>query len=363
MNRGQVSSNPIKTKLIRIVLIIFWFSTVGGFINSYVMASHLVTLSEDVTRTKHNLVANPDILAVGTTEVCVFCHTPHGGTRVEPDSSAPLWNRMLPGKTGYSMYTQSPNFDGSDIGISPRGVSLACLSCHDGTIALDALVNAPNSGGFIKSNLQPGIGPGISDPSISFISAGIVDSDSTLREGLRDSFDEDKTSESPGSGGLHDTVTGGSGPEGAEPFPNLSRDLIDDHPVSMEVPAPRFNFRGGKVDVQFGFIGAGSDLDGGEDGADVLFIRRSDQPNWPTDKRDRLRAYPSTSTVGSYYIECASCHNPHTPRVSFLRLPSGSPGLVTTDLTPTSTAGHPRGKTWAQAPNAGSAICVSCHEK
>jgi hypothetical protein len=363
MDREQGTVNLMKPKLIKIVFITLWIFAVAVFTDSAVMASHLVTLSEDVTHTKHNLVANPDILAVGTTEVCVFCHTPHGGTRVEPDSSAPLWNRMLPGKTGFTMYSESPNFEGSDIGFSPRGVSLACLSCHDGTIALDALVNAPTSGGFIKSNLEPGTGPGTSDPSISFISAGIVDSDSTLREGLRDRFDEDTTSQSPRSGGLHDTVTGGTGTEGAEPFPNLSRDLRDDHPVSMEVPAPRFNFRGGKEDVQFGFIGAGSDLDGGEDGADVLFIRRSDQPNWPTDKRDRLRAYPSTSTVGSYYIECASCHNPHTPRVSFLRLPSGSPGLVTTDLTPMSTAGHPRGKTWAQDPNAGSAICVSCHEK
>ncbi len=346
---------------LRTALIAFEIMALTGFVST-VMASHLVSLSEDVMRTKHNLVANPDILAIGTTEVCVFCHTPHGGSSVDQDGSAPLWNRMLPDETGFSVYS-SPHFEGSDIGFSPRGVSLACLSCHDGTIALDALVNSPGSGGFLKSNLTPGSGPGTSDPNISFISAGIIESDSTLREGLRDSSDENKTSESPKSGGIHDTVTGGDGPEGAEPFPNLTRNLTDDHPISMEVPAPRFNSIGGKLDDQFEFIGSGSDLDGGEDGVDVLFIRRSDQPNWPTDKRDRLRAYPSTAVPGSYSIECASCHNPHTPRASFLRLPSGSPGLVTTDLTPTSTSGHPTGKTWAQDPNAGSAICVSCHEK
>ena len=30
---------------------------------------------------------------------------------------------------------------------------------------------------------------------------------------------------------------------------------------------------------------------------------------------------------GDASTSCASCHNPHAPRVSFLRLPSGVPGL------------------------------------
>jgi hypothetical protein len=326
------------------------------------MASHVVTLNEDVVNTKHNLVANPDVNVTGTDEVCVFCHTPHGGTRIEPDNSAPLWNRLIPDDVGYVMYS-APNFDGSAIENAPKGISLACLSCHDGTLALDALINSPGTGGYQPGNIGRGSGPGISDPNINFTVSGIVDSDGTLREGFRNSSDEDTIGQSPFSGGIHDTVTGGFGAEGAEPFPNLTRDLSDDHPVSMEVPALGFNARGGKVDSQFRAIGAGSGLDGGDDGIDVKFIRRSDQLNWPTDRRDRIRAYPSTSQAGSYYVECASCHNPHTPRVSFLRLPSGSPGLVTTDLTPLSSAGSPEGKTWAQMPNAGSAICVSCHEK
>jgi predicted CXXCH cytochrome family protein len=31
------------------------------------------------------------------------------------------------------------------IASSPLGVSLACLSCHDGTIAVDEIINVPNS--------------------------------------------------------------------------------------------------------------------------------------------------------------------------------------------------------------------------
>ena len=342
------------------------FLTVGflfALTSSSVMAAHIVSLKEDVMRTKHNLMANPDILAVGTDRVCVFCHTPHGGTTVEPDQQAPLWNRMLPDETGFTMYSNAVHFEGSNIDFAPRGVSLACLSCHDGSIALDAMINAPTSGGLERKNLEEGIGPGESIPGISFIAAGIVDADSTLREGYRDAFDANQSGESPWTGGLHDTVTGGAGIEGAVPFPNLTRDLSDDHPISMEVPAIRFNSLGGQIDFQYGAIGVGSDLDGGTDGVDVMFIRRSDQLNWPLDRSDRLRAYPSTSTPGSYYIECASCHNPHTPRVSFLRLPSGSPNFVSSDVSPTSSVDHPTGRTWAQQPNAGSAICISCHEK
>jgi len=113
-------------------------------------------------------------------------------------------------------------------------------------------------------------------------------------------------------------------------------------------------------------------LDGGTDGTSVAYISRTDRINptnpkptmiWPLEKRDRLRAYPSTEQPGRYYIECASCHNPHTPRVSFLRLPSGVPGLVEKNLSPSDTAGNPTGKMWGQIPNAGSAICLSCHAK
>ncbi len=71
-------------------------------------------------------------------EVCVYCHTPHGG-----DSSAPLWNRVAP--TGpYNMYNSS-TMDTSVPG-TPSGISLACLSCHDGTVAVDYIVNMPGPG-------------------------------------------------------------------------------------------------------------------------------------------------------------------------------------------------------------------------
>jgi hypothetical protein len=83
-------------------------------------------------------------------EVCVFCHTPHGASRNVPGYTQPVWlwnrtNSPPPGYT-YSMY-QSPTLSAT-IAATPTGVSMMCMSCHDGvtSIAVNTLLNAPGSG-------------------------------------------------------------------------------------------------------------------------------------------------------------------------------------------------------------------------
>lgn len=79
-----------------------------------------------------------------TTEICVFCHTPHGfnnelnkdgvddieAVRAGGGANAPLWNRQLTTVNGrYTPYrSASMNQDAPH---TPSPVSLACLSCHD----------------------------------------------------------------------------------------------------------------------------------------------------------------------------------------------------------------------------------------
>ncbi len=67
-------------------------------------------------------------------EICVYCHTPHNSST---DYDAPLWNRPTPSNT-YDVYS-SGSMDAATR--QPDGVSLACLSCHDGTIAVDSVLN------------------------------------------------------------------------------------------------------------------------------------------------------------------------------------------------------------------------------
>jgi len=345
----------------------FWF------VASDVRATHTdITEPEDVRNTKHNLTINPDVKATGTTEICVFCHTPHGANPATV-GLAPLWNRNIPIDTSYGVYS-SPNFDASGIDAGrPKGVSLACLSCHDGTIAVDALINAPGSGGFTEANSAAG--GNVSITAIDFTASGIIEAspNSSQREGFRDSSDQNTDTCSPYCGGVHDTLTGGLGAEGAQPFPNLGTTLNDDHPVGMQVPAAGFDAETHvSEDPQFSLIGANSTLDGhADDGKSVKYITKNGVVQ--ADKRDRLRAYPSTGVSGAFYIECASCHNPHTPRVSFLRLPSalkkddGSYFIPSSgsDLIPAywSSTDNAAGLSWAERPNSGSAICLSCHQK
>jgi predicted CXXCH cytochrome family protein len=65
-------------------------------------------------------------------KVCVTCHTPHGSNTSVAD--APLWNHTLQ-TTTYTLYT-SPTLKAT-IG-QPGGNSKLCLSCHDGTVAIDS---------------------------------------------------------------------------------------------------------------------------------------------------------------------------------------------------------------------------------
>ena len=73
-------------------------------------------------------------------EVCVYCHTPHSANT---SIGAPLWNRNA-SSTTYTVYG-SPTMQTSPSN-PPSGISRACLSCHDGVQATDAIINAPGSG-------------------------------------------------------------------------------------------------------------------------------------------------------------------------------------------------------------------------
>src|SRR5262245_57182919 len=62
--------------------------------------------------------------------VCSPCHAAHN---TDPAQIVPLWAHQT--STGpFTMYT-SPSLNFTP-GTAPDGTSLACLSCHDGTVAI-----------------------------------------------------------------------------------------------------------------------------------------------------------------------------------------------------------------------------------
>jgi hypothetical protein len=95
--------------------------------------------SAKVSETKHNLsVSGPGpIKAVEETQICIFCHTPHSS-----ESIYPLWNHEVSSFQSYINYW-SPTLQAYDFEEAPPidGFSKLCLSCHDGTIAIGAVLN------------------------------------------------------------------------------------------------------------------------------------------------------------------------------------------------------------------------------
>jgi predicted CXXCH cytochrome family protein len=89
-------------------------------------------------------------------EICVVCHTTHNGEIV---SGAPLWNHELTSGNTYQLY------GGVDMQAAPadpqanaagEGISTLCLSCHDGTVALDSF--GGNTGGTLISAVGTPVG-------------------------------------------------------------------------------------------------------------------------------------------------------------------------------------------------------------
>lgn len=105
--------------------------------------------------TPHNLsTSGADIFyKTNEDEICIFCHTPHGGTL-----SGPLWNRNLPVASSFTHYTSSTlTAAASNATRAVSTESLLCLSCHDGTVATNRVINPSNDIGQPDNAMQ---GPG-----------------------------------------------------------------------------------------------------------------------------------------------------------------------------------------------------------
>jgi predicted CXXCH cytochrome family protein len=258
-----------------------------------------------IADTKHNLGSTNKTLDggtngnkfSGTAEICVFCHTPHGA---DTAAAVPLWNRVLHNTSIYSTFDQlgTSTLDGQ---ILPVGsVSLACLSCHDGTQALNVMLNAPGSGGY---NVSGGTLAGTWD-----------------------------------SRGLASTKNGSMN---YDSIVYIGSDLKNDHPIGIE-------FCGG------GLTGTGSTVSGtcrddSFNGSAVKTRQVGPIPTfWVDTNGDGTRQktdfalYTRQATAGAFqglnapFVECASCHDPHVTNTTFLRRTNG---------------------------NDGSGVCLTCHNK
>lgn len=235
-------------------------------------------------------------------EVCVYCHTPHGANS---NVKAPLWNRNIP-TTTYTTYDTLGRVTVNQSYNQPGGASLACLSCHDGQQAVDAIMNMPGSGKYTEA------------PNDSFLS--LWSNASGLGPGghmaLNFGADECLACHAPvgsilGAGATDFTVF------------VIGTDLTNDHPVGVTFPTDTGAETGWKTP-------------GGTKGSTKFF---DDDTNGHLDKTD-IRLYDSGNGPA---VECASCHDPH--------------GV------PTSTSDATFIRTFLRKNNDGSLVCLTCHDK
>jgi predicted CXXCH cytochrome family protein len=242
-----------------------------------------------IANSKHDLTSGStggaSKLSTGT-EICVFCHTPHGSNT---NVAAPLWNKGA-SSAGFTTYSQT-NSSTMDSTVNLGGISLACLSCHDGVQAMDNMINRPGSG--------------LWDSTMAGVSAGYVWSG-----------------------------TGTTNVMEAGIIANLGKDLTNDHPISIPYCGGGMASTGATAGCNDKDFNAPSTAN--ISGTDVYWFNLATAAGSTSgrNKTDILLYGRS----GVQYVECASCHDPHS-------------------------AGGTAPATFLRSVNTGSQICLACHNK
>jgi len=333
-----------------------------------------------IANTRHNLTQAGMHIAMDQVrnnygEVCVYCHTPHGGNSGQNIANgstfrAPLWNRTIR-QTTYQTYDQLGTTSLMGHVSQPGSASLTCLSCHDGQTAVDSIINMPGSGmglvsqatsqnlSFLNSWTQPSGTPSVSQHQ------GLNSTDSANGLNTTPTFAQMPPGTTQamyqaylalyqqiygpyGAGGFAPGyVTGnGTGSDnigcltchsntgfvnqasgGANNAIDMSTfligtDLRNDHPIGIDFPIALANTPGSDWNKP-----------ANSQGTSLYF---EETPNGRMDKNE-IRLYEGK-------VECASCHDPH--------------GV------PTAGPGSPFNKTFLRKQNTdASKVCLTCHNK
>jgi predicted CXXCH cytochrome family protein len=257
-----------------------------------------------ISATKHNLGSTQTAgnRSTGTAEICVFCHTPHAAD--VSTVGVPLWNKRL--NTGVGTFTVYSSSTMNALGASDGqgggqigSVSIACLSCHDGTQAMDNMLNSPGSGGYSAT------GGGSSGTNFTWAGTDVDANGFMINSGTS--------------------------------LAMLGKDLSNDHPIGMQYCGG--GPRQGAAATACGDADFNAPTSGSIGGQEVFWINTNTTAGRQKDDLplfNRNFAVNGALPAGVYpSVECASCHDPHSAtNATFLRIS-----------------------------NASSAVCLACHNK
>jgi predicted CXXCH cytochrome family protein len=164
--------------LISIAVGMLLVSNAMAYTGSYVPGDGINNTPHDLGEAKNgmNYTADP---ADPLNRICIFCHAPHNTYRLSAANDAsglaaggagplapdeytylPLWNHTVEDPIpAFAMYDNGPGapFAGMKAsqailnGMTPGGVSILCLSCHDGNIAVNSWGNADQRTGSMST--------------------------------------------------------------------------------------------------------------------------------------------------------------------------------------------------------------------
>lgn len=265
--------------------------------------------------------------------ICVYCHTPHGANR---QIQAPLWNRTINNGT-YTIYDK-PTTLMRPIG-QPGPNSLTCMSCHDGTIAIDSVLNMPGSGlepmGTGQTNNETGTANQIFLSNWS--AAGNAGPPPGTHATLGPELGVGDTNNTCAL--CHNSAVGNLTADYRAFM--IGTDLRNDHPVGVVFPdvfSPITDFNEPNVKLP---------------GKMAFFDTNGNNHADP----DEVRLY---DTGDGYEVECASCHDPHG-------VPSGGSGTNTrfspSFLRINNGIGASNNGNTGIVSNGPSALCLTCHTK
>lgn len=275
----------------------------------------LAISDQDIRFTVHNFAYNTDTskgVVNGTerdfnannpsvNQVCIFCHTPHNAA-----PAIPLWNKTIDNSmtAQYQLYTSSQSLTNTvkhNSSLSATGVSLLCLTCHDGKTAINVLHNAKDS----ERDATDGNGDAIID-----LGNGAVATPLSIFAFAGAKYPSDIGASRDGSGRIID--------------PEYGYNLTDDHPIG-------FSYTAAQADAPTK-LHALSEV--------------------ATLSSNTVRFYGSDNRV-----ECSSCHNPHV-FYGYGRT-GGARVRLNRGETPEQLARTP----FLVRDNIGSGLCLSCHIK
>ncbi len=107
--------------------------------------------AQTIVGSKHDFSTQVWNTSVGG-QICIVCHTPHNAVVM---TDAPLWNHQNT-STVFTLYSNVTSSTFNAVASQPDGSSKLCLSCHDGSVALENFGTTTTGTHFIAGGYNLG---------------------------------------------------------------------------------------------------------------------------------------------------------------------------------------------------------------